>query len=173
MIVVGDSGEALLLRSILENFLIDVRICFIGTPHEFLFTLKNVADEIDFVIISAHGDDHGFIFGEYASGIDTSMLVEGSLPASAFFTLTNGLSGKGIISTACLTGSVPFADVFKAAGAKYYIAPDFEPDGQSMPVYMMMLFHFLLVQKERIENAHKIGLEAIKEPDLMKGYFFI
>jgi hypothetical protein len=77
----GATGEALLLRALLENMNAVVILHQPGTPEDFLLVLAD-EDAPQFIVICAHGDDNGIVFGTYAPHIDTSCLVHGR-PAGA------------------------------------------------------------------------------------------
>ena len=81
-----------------------------------------------YVILCGHGNEDGFILGEYGPQIDSSMLVKGSMPDHVFGPRVN-LPGKVVVSTACCTGGNVFKEVFKRGGAAAYIGPDGYPDG--------------------------------------------
>jgi len=164
---IGDSGEALLIRSCLESLGAAVTLHLIGTPGDFLKVLNQSRDATRYLVISGHGDEIGFVFGEYHSGIDFSVLTKGSLPATALSGRIN-LPGTIVISTACDTGSPQMAEAFLKGGAAAYIAPNGYPGGSETALFVHMLFHQIMVETvsaskavETVRNFHT-GLESFR-----------
>jgi hypothetical protein len=164
---IGDSGEALLIRSCLESLGAAVTLHLIGTLSDFLKVLNQSRDAPRYLVICGHGDENGFVLGEYESGIDISALTKGSLPATA-------LSGRIdlpetiVISTACDTGSLHMAEAFLKGGAAAYIAPNGYPGGSETALFVHMLFHQIMVETvsaseavETVCNFHA-GLESFR-----------
>ena len=69
-----------LTRLMLEELQAVVLMHLVGTPGDFLRVVAQGEQAPAYLVICAHGDDVGLVFGEYAPHIDTAMLVEGSLP---------------------------------------------------------------------------------------------
>jgi hypothetical protein len=86
-----------------------------GTPGDFLLTLGQGELAPEFVIICGHGD--GIVFGEYAPGIDTSCLVERTLPARALAGKIE-LPGRVVLSTACDSGAEDYGRAFLEGGVR-------------------------------------------------------
>lgn len=152
VIAVGDSGEALLLRSILESLGAAVRFHLPGTAEDFLKCLGQGEDAPEYLIISGHGDEGGIVFGLFTTEVDTTALVEGSLPARSLWNRIN-LPGKVVLSTACRTGTEDFARFFLAGGVRAYIAPSDYPDGATIPLFLHRLFYELLHRKKPLNEA--------------------
>jgi hypothetical protein len=147
----GATGEALLLRALLENMNAVVILHQPGTPEDFLLVLAD-EDAPQFIVICAHGDDNGIVFGTYAPHIDTSCLVHGSLPARAIAGSVR-LPGRTVVSTACGTGSSDFARALMAGGVRAYIAPASAPEGTHVPLFLHHFFYDLLVRGASSEAA--------------------
>ncbi|OCP17822.1 MULTISPECIES: hypothetical protein [unclassified Ensifer] len=145
---IGDALEALLIRATLESLGAVVTLHLPGTPQDFL-TLIGAGDLVhQYVVICGHGDDNGFVFGEYCEGIDTSMLVEDSMPPSVIAEHAR-LDGKVILSTACETGGRVFGDAFVGRGrAALYVGPDGSPEGADAPLFVHCFFHALLARRQ-------------------------
>jgi len=160
LLVVGDSGEALLLRAMLENLGVQVFTQFIGTPSEFLNILSEQNSLSAIWILSAHGNENGLIFGEYGEGTDVSMLIDEAMPPSVLEKLGCTLDKKLIISTACCTGTMQFVTSFHNLGAEYYAAPESYPDGAFVPVFLNVVFYNLFVEKMPIKKAFEMANAA-------------
>jgi len=138
--VIGDSGEALLLRALLESLGQTVLTHFIGQPNALFPLLNRRRAPPALMILSGHGDDTGLVFGDFADGIDTGLLQAGCLPAQALRGKV-ALKGSVLVSTACCTGSPAFADLFVKAGVGAYLAPPGDPDGADVPLILHHFFH--------------------------------
>lgn len=145
---IGDTLEALLVRAMLESLGAVVTLHLPGTPQDFL-TLIGAGDVVhQYVVICGHGDENGFVFGDYCEGIDTSMLVDESMPPAVIADHAR-LDGKVIVSTACETGGKAFGDAFVERGrAALYVGPDGSPEGADTPLFVHCFFHALLAQKQ-------------------------
>lgn len=152
IVALGDSGEALLLRAILESLGAAVILHLPGTPGDVLKCLQQGEDGPEYIILSGHGDENGFVLGEFVDGIDAGMLVDGSLPAAALADVIR-LPGKTVISTACVTGTAAFGQAFLAGGVQSYLAPADFPDGSAVPLFLHGLFYALLHQRKTFQEA--------------------
>jgi len=121
-----------------------------GTPKDFLRVLGQGEAAGSALVICAHGDADGFVFGEYAPGIDTSFLINGSMPAHAIAGNVH-LPRRIVVSTACGTGTAPFAKAFIDGGVSAYMAPSGEPEGKDVPLFLHHLFHLGLALSHRRE----------------------
>lgn len=146
IVAVGDSGEAVLLRAILENLGASVTLHLPGTPGDFLLVLGQGESAPDYLVICGHGDDNGLVFGEFVPEIDTTMLVAGSMPADVIAAAVD-LPATIVVSTACETGSEAFSSAFLHGGAGAFIAPDGSPDGADAALFVHLLFHHLIAHK--------------------------
>ncbi len=62
------------------------------------------------------------------------------------------LQGKVVVNLGCLTGSQAFAEAFKKAGTKAYIAPVDYPEGRAAIGFIANLF-LLLAGKHPLDEA--------------------
>jgi hypothetical protein len=139
----GSTEEALLTRALVESLGAVVTFHRIGKPEDFLRVLRLGEAAASILVICAHGDANGFIFGEYGPGIDTSSLVSGSMPARSI----------AVVSTACGTGDAAFGQAFTEGGVRAYIAPSSEPEGADVPLFLHHLFHQMLRRGAPVEIA--------------------
>ncbi len=146
------TGEALLVRALLEGMGAVVSFHQPGTPEDFLLVLGQGDTPATYLILCGHGDEVGFIFGSYGPGIDTSSLVGESMPPASVAARAR-LSGRVVVSTACLTGTESFGQAFVGGGAAAYIAPEGYPNGTTPPLFIHHLFHQLLVHGVPLEQA--------------------
>ena len=163
VIAVGDSGEALLLRMLLENIGAAVRLHLIGTPQDLLLALKKGPDTPRYLIVSAHGEEDGLSMGAFGPNIDTALLKNGSLPAAAL-TGRIDLSDKFVLSTACGTGGLGFQKAFREGGVAAYAAPNAYPSGAEAVLFAHVLFYNLLKCKLGWGEAFELTKAAL--PDL-------
>ncbi len=164
IVAIGDSGEALLLRAILESLGAAVLLHLPGTPADVLKCLDQGLAAPEYIILSGHGDETGFVLGEFVEDIDTSALVKGSLPAANLTNRVN-LPGKVVLSTACLTGNEAFAQAFLSGGVRAYIAPAEYPDGAAIPLFVHGFFYHLLQKQAPLEEAIMLA-SAFDEAEL-------
>ena len=164
-----DTGEALMMRAILEHLGAAVDLYQVGTPADFLLVLGQVAPP-PYLLICAHGTEAGWEFGEYGDGVDTSLLTGTALPASALAGRVR-LSGCTVISTACLSGSPEMAAAMLSGGAAAYLAPDDYPDGADTGLLLMALFHGLLQRGLTLEAAYGRTVAVDSELSMFKLHF--
>ncbi|WP_426228055.1 hypothetical protein [Pararhizobium sp. DWP3-4] len=165
IVALGDSGEALLIRAILENLGAAVVLHLPGTPGDAIKCLQRQENDPEYIILSGHGDENGFVLGEFISDIDTGMLVDGSLPAGALAGAIR-LPAKTVISTACVTGTDAFGEAFLAAGARAYVAPADFPDGAAVPLFLHGLFYELLHRGKTLEEAIETAQSFDRDDEL-------
>lgn len=170
VVAVGDSGEALLIRAILENLGAVVSLHLPGTPDDFLRVLGQGETASRVLVICGHGDDNGFVFGTFAVGIDTSSLIAGSMPAAAIASRVD-LPGSIVVSTACSTGSRAFGEAFILGGTAAYIAPDGQPDGADVVLFAHQLLHQLLVRKAPPQAALNHARNCDEANKMFTGYW--
>jgi hypothetical protein len=149
----GATGEALLLRALLESMSAVVTLHQPGTPNDFLLVVGQGGDAPAFLVICGHGDENGLVFGEYAPDVDVSCLVNGSLPARALASRVD-LPGRVVLSTACATGSQEFGRAFIEGGVRAYIAPSSYPDGADAALFLHHFFHHVLCRGAAPEAAY-------------------
>jgi hypothetical protein len=148
----GDPPEASVIRGLLERMGAVVTMHQPGTPGDFLLALGQAELAPDFVIICGHGDENGIVFGEYAPGIDTSCLVQGSLPARALVGKID-LPGRIVLCTACDSGAEDFAKAFLGGGVRAYIAPLSSPEGGDALLFAHHFFHNILCRGMTLQAA--------------------
>lgn len=135
---VGEGGT--LVRGLIEGLGGTAHLHLCGTPGDFLKVISQGEAAAPYLIILAHGNDDGLVFGEYTDFIDTSMLVKGSMPPECIAKHVN-LPGRVVFNDACMAGEPPMAQAFMAGGLKAYIGsrePD--PNGSAGIVFIT---HFL------------------------------
>jgi hypothetical protein len=147
VVAVGDTGEALLVRGILESLGAVVSLHLIGTPQDFLRVIGQGEAAPCYIVICGHGDETGLVFGDYGEGIDTTALERGAMPPTAMAARVD-LPGKIVVSTACRTGSSAFGQGFLRGGVAAYIAPSGYPDGAAAALFVHLLFHRILSKGE-------------------------
>ncbi|MCK2055945.1 hypothetical protein [Methylobacterium sp. 37f] len=161
IVAIGDSGEALLLRALLESLGASVLLHLPGTPADVLLVLGAGGSPADHLVLSGHGDDEGFILGEYGPEIDTRCLTRGRLsPVTLAEHIT--LPGKVVVSTACETGTAAFGSAFLKGGVAAYIAPNGSPEGADAVLFVHRLFHQFLARRRplALAFAHAAGDDA-------------
>lgn len=168
IINIGDSGEALLIRAILENLGAVVTLHLPGTPSDFLLTLADSTSP-EHVIICGHGDATGFHFGDYGKGIDVSMLRAGHLPPEAIARHID-LPGRIVVSTACKTGAPTMAAAFLNGGLAAYIAPDGYPRGADVPLFVHHLFYLLFTRNIGLPAAFERAQEIVFENHMFRVF---
>lgn len=139
----GATGEALLVRGLLESMNAVVMLHQPGTPGDFLLLLAEGDRAPKFIVICAHGDENGIILGSFASNIDSSVLVDGILPPTALSGRVN-LPGRVVLSTACGTGIDKFAAAFLEGGVSAYIAASEYPEATDVLLFVHHFFHEVL-----------------------------
>ncbi|MGD9803678.1 MAG: hypothetical protein AB7E81_13325 [Hyphomicrobiaceae bacterium] len=152
VIAVGDVGEAFLVRSVLEGLGASVLFHLIGTPNDFLRALGQGEAASRYVVICAHGDENGFVFGDYGAGINIASLTDGSMPPESIADHVN-LPSRVVVSTACGSGSEAFAAAFLKGGVSVYIAPNDSPEGSDAGLVIHMLFHQIMGRGASPETA--------------------
>lgn len=162
LVAVGDSGEAMTLRLILESLGAFVSYYPVGTPGDFLAVLSTPNAVASLIIISAHGADGGFHFGDYGPGIDVSTLKDGELGPQVIRTTSNP-SLPIILSTACGTGTSDMQQAFLSAGARAFIAPGQQPEARDLPLFVHLFARQLLVRQSNISAAFEAAKTAITD----------
>ncbi len=129
ILCLGDSQEALLIRSLAESLHLKVDLTFIGQPNHLFEEISSPQKLAKLVILSAHGTKNGLVFGEFGSQVDTSLLVNGDLPLRIFFERSK-LEERIVLSTAC--------DAFSSdpKNVQTYIGHQGYPDAQTVPLFI-------------------------------------
>lgn len=138
LLALGDSLEATTMRAVLETQSHAVSLHFVATPEQFFVACNEAAERADALIISAHGDEAGFVFPLLAEGVSAIALNNNILtPALLQKQLTQ--APRLVLSTACLTGQAQLADIFLSAGAHCFVAPRGQPEGADIPPIVGLL----------------------------------
>ncbi|MCP3773030.1 hypothetical protein NLX71_06810 [Paenibacillus sp. MZ04-78.2] len=102
--VIGDTGEANFIRMVVEQLSMVPLFHTIGTPGDFLQVIGQGEENAPpYLIISAHGDKGGIIFGEYIEEIDVSSLHDEVMLPETIGQAIN-LPGTVVINTSCSGG---------------------------------------------------------------------
>ena len=143
----GVGGLDRLTRDLIEELGGTAHLHLCGTPSDFLKVIAQGENAAPYVIIFAHGDDNGLVFGEYADSIDTSMLVEGSMPPECIARHID-LSGCVVFNDACGAGEVPMAQAFMAGGLRRDIGSrEPIPHGTASIMFIAHFFYKLWREK--------------------------
>ena len=137
------SPDGSFTRSLLEQLRAVVFLHSIGTPGDFLKVLSQGESAAPYLVICCHGDDNGLVFGEYIPSIDTSMLIEGSMPPECIAAHIK-LPGCVVINTACAAGEARMAEAFMKGGLKAYIGTvEPVPQSEAEPLFIAHFFYKL------------------------------
>jgi hypothetical protein len=142
VIGIGDSGEARLLRDLLEAQGHELRLVLAGKPSDVLAGFGFYDEAADAAVISAHGDGKGIIFPELAPGVDVYDLPGDRLTPHLFRHYLD-MAPPLVVSTACDSGTPGFADAFRKAGARAYLAPEGDPEGADIAIWIAVFFRQL------------------------------
>ena len=142
IVAIGDSGEARLIRDLLEAQGHEVRLAHAGKPSDVFAGLDFFGTPADAAILSAHGDEKGIVFPEMAAGVDTLVLRDDRLTPAIFHAHLRA-APKLVLSTACDTGGDAFASAFLDAGANSYAAPVDYPEGADIAIWLAVFFRAL------------------------------
>lgn len=149
----GRGSLGRLARDLIEELGGTAHLHLCGTPGDFLKVISQGEQAAPYLIIIAHGDDNGLVFGEYADFIDTSMLVKGSMPPECIAKQIN-LPGRVVFNDACMAGEPPMAQAFMAGGLKAYIGSrEPAPDGAAGMMFIAHFFHKLWRGKCSVREA--------------------
>jgi len=152
LVGLGDTGEAQLLRALLEHLGLKICLNLPGKPSDFFSGFSFYGQPPDAVILSAHGDEEGIIFPQMAEGVDT-LTLPGDRITPSLIAERLELPAVPIVSTACSSGTAAFVQAFFTAGASAYIAPEGDPEGVGIPLFLHMLFHQLCTGSPHLETA--------------------
>ncbi len=164
LVVIGDTGEGLLLRAILESLGASVLMHHIGTPEDFI-RVMSMPDGAPYWVISAHGHEEGLVFGDYGPGVTQVALRKGCLPWAALRGKMKG-AGACVFSTACFGNHAVARGVFLEAGFSPYISAADEPEGADIPLAAHLFFHAVLVRRMPLHQAVDAANGPFHEPML-------
>ncbi len=157
----GGDTEAAALRSALEYFGAFVAVKWIGRPRDFMDVLSGKLPVVpDYVVISGHGDEDGFIMNKLGEAVYEPDEPRGSFTPEE---VEKHLKIKSIVlSTCCATGGGAMSDIFRKAGCTY-IAPADYVDGNSALMFALRFFYEVLQNKASIESAFEAASETDDE----------
>ncbi len=136
-----------IIRSLLEGMGAAVHFYQPGTPGDFIKVLRMETDVPPYLIISGHGDDTGIIFGEYAAGIDTSMLHSGRLPAEQVARHVR-LPGCVVIGLFCGSGEPAMAEAFLEGQLEAYIGM-VDPNADFLTIVLFVAHFFYQILRHQ------------------------
>lgn len=137
----GTGGEVAFVRSLLEELGAAVQLHLPGTPGDFLKVIGQGEAAAPWMVVCAHGDAGGIVFGEFIPKIDTSMLKDGVMPPECIAGNVD-LPGVVVVNTCCSGGEPAMAEAFMRGGLKAYVGtagPD--PEGAAWPVFLAQFFY--------------------------------
>ncbi len=163
IVSIGVAMEALLCRSILESLGMMTCLSLPGSPDALVRALNGTTGTASIMVICGHGTDGAFDVGEFGAGIDTSALDEGRL-------YPRGLEGQSltvetVVSTCCTTGNEEMAVRLLGAGARTYIAPAGWPDGRIVPLFLHLLFRYMMLDGLPVRAAVERASAAFAAED--------
>lgn len=121
-----DSQESALLRLLLENVGVEVRLRPIARPRDLVAALNEPREVAEHLIVCCHADERGIVLNELHPSAEVGEpFLDRAGPAD--IRAQARLDGRVVICTGCGTGSSALAAAFLAAGASAYIAPDGDP----------------------------------------------
>ena len=166
----GDVGhDAVFARALLEELGAVVHLHLIGTPGDFLKVLSRGSGAAPYLVISAHGEPTGIRFGEYAEGIDTSMLEDGILTPERIAE-TVDLPGCVVVNESCFGGEAALAEAFMRGGLGAYIGtvePD--PDACAWPLFLAHFFYELFHRRRTEREARRISAPDVESGALTRA----
>lgn len=152
---IGDSLEAVAIRSILEAYNYRVTVHWLGSRKELIEVLKGSIETDQMVVLSCHGTNDGIVIPD-----------EKNLGGQEIGEIAN-LPGKIFINLGCETGSPDFAEAFRKAETKAYIAPTGSPHGRAAIGFTASLF-LLLASKHPLDEAIRRASEFDAETEMFK-----
>ena len=160
----GAAAEAVALRSALEYFGAFVAVKWIGRPRDFMDVLNGkLPIAPDYVVISGHGDEDGFIMNKLGEAVYEADEPKGNFTPEE---VKKYLMIKSVVlSTCCATGGAAMADVFREAGCAY-IAPADYVEGNSALMFALRFFYELLQNKASVDLAFKAARAVDDETGL-------
>ena len=166
--------EAVAIRALLEAMDCAVSIHWIGAPADFLTVLSQGATAPRYLLISGHGDeDKGYYFGDYAPFVDTSMLRDQHLPASAIAPVVN-LPNCTVISSACAGGVEAMGRAFVSTGRiRAYMGCRDYPNGTDMLVFLVNFFQGVLRKELTDGQALQRAMAVTDQPEIFEMSLFL
>jgi hypothetical protein len=168
VVAIDYSGEAAALRAALEVLDVHVSLFPVGCAQHLVRVLDRGAYEAQppqYFVLSAHGDERGFLLPELAEEVAAEQPFNDALTIELARTWVRLPAGCVVISTACATGTSELADAFisEAGGCDYYVAPTGYADAGAAFVFVTMFFYWLLNGEGLVgafERARAIGTQT-------------
>lgn len=170
-LVAIDSSDVPLIRTVLESLGCVVLLHAVGTPTDFLKVIGQGERAARFMIITGHGTDDGLYFGDYISSIDTSMLVNGSLPPAAIERHVN-LPGCTVYTHACFSGTPAMAQAFLSGGLKAYLGCRTQPDATAANLFIHNFIYNLKYRNLSERDAWERAVAATDHEEINQISFF-
>lgn len=160
----GGDTEVVALRSVLEYFGAFVTVKWIGRPRELMDVFNGKLPLVpDYVIISGHGDEGGFIMNKLGENVYEPDEPRGNFTPKE---VEKFLRIKSIVlSTCCTTGGATMSDIFRKGGCTY-IAPADYVEGNSALMFAIRFFYEVLQNKASVELAFESARETDDETKL-------
>ncbi|AMA72251.1 MULTISPECIES: hypothetical protein [Aneurinibacillus] len=165
---IGDGAEANYIRTLLEQLDVVTLLHAIGTPDDFLQVISQNESAPPYLIISAHGDKGGLIFGEYIEEIDVSSLQDGVMRPPVIAEAIR-LPGTVVINTACSAGVKEAGEAFMKGEIQAYIAADEDVTGETTALFLMHFFYRML-KGSSLEEAWEHAASYDEESRLYRLY---
>ena len=161
----GGNMETVALRSALEYFGATVFVKWVGRPKHFMEVLSGELPCMpDYVIISGHGDENGFIMTELGESIYEPDEPRGNFTPKD---VEKYLKIKApVLSTCCATGG---KDMMAAFEGCTYIAPADYVEGNSALIFAIIFFYEIMQNGASVETA----FEAARGIDGEAGLFIM
>ena len=161
----GDGHEAVAVRSLLEQLGAITHLSLIGAPHDFVQVIGQGTHAPPYLVICAHGDESGFVFGEYDEHVDVSIL-DGDVFSTRELAKHVDLPETVVVNTACFGERDEMADAFLAGGARAYVGTT---DGEAATVFLTLFFYECLVRGTDAAAAHR---KAISYGDTLRSWIY-
>ncbi len=169
IIVIDGDMEAHAIRSCLENWSVKVNTFWVGQPNHIVELLSGQDERANHILFSGHGAETGFELAELATALEEKQLFKRRMtPENIKEHLT--FRNNVVLSTACMTGTLPMSQAFFASGASYYIAPDGYPDGSAALYFTISFYYNLFYGKLSIEESYGKANRHDAETQLFKLY---
>lgn len=167
--IMGSSGEAKKIDDFVYHLDAVTRYYAVGCPGDFLSVLSDPSEMPRDLVICGHGDETGFVFGDFADEIDTSMLRDGSLPSECIAKEAR-LPDRLVVNTSCEGGLEHMAQAFKTAGVQAYIGAIDAVDFASTLLFVLIFFDNLWRKQLSIYHAWEKAASYDKETALFVLY---
>lgn len=165
-------GPANGIRFLLESLNCIVLYQQAGTPGDLLKILSQGEAAPRFMILGAHGDRAGIhAGGEYAEHIDTSMLVDGVIPASIIKEECD-LPGCSLINLSCFGAADDLPMAYLAGGLKSYIGCRTGVNICAMTVFIANYLYAVIAKKLPEQEAWAHAVKAVDHEDIWQTVYY-